>query len=69
MPLYEFRCDDCEEEFEKLVRSASAIDDVICPNCSSRKVTKRMSAFAAPVSGTRSGLSSTSTSSCSTGST
>ncbi len=69
MPLYEFRCDDCEEEFEKLVRSASAINEVNCPNCSSQRVTKRMSAFASQVSGTRSSFGHTSAPSCSTGST
>ncbi len=69
MPLYEFRCDDCEEEFEKLVRSASAVHEVDCPSCGSRKVTKRMSAFAAQVTGTRSNLGRASASDCSTGST
>ncbi len=69
MPLYEFRCDECEEEFEKLVRSASAVNEVDCPSCGSRKVTKRMSAFAAQLNGTRSSFGSSSSSDCSTGST
>ncbi len=51
MPIYEFRCDDCSEEFEKLVRSADAIHEVKCPTCGSEKVNKRVSSFAAKVSG------------------
>jgi putative FmdB family regulatory protein len=69
MPLYEFRCDDCEEEFEKLVRSASAVSEVNCPSCGSPKVIKRMSSFAAAYGGSRSPYGSSSSSECSTGST
>lgn len=46
MPLYEFDCPECGEPFEKLVRSASKIAEVVCPNCSSPDVKKRMSTIA-----------------------
>jgi putative FmdB family regulatory protein len=69
MPLYEFKCDECTEDFEKLVRSAAAIDEVVCPTCGSHKVTKRISSFAAQVSGASSAFGNASASSCSTGST
>ncbi len=68
MPIYEFKCDECDKPFDKLVRSSAATAEVECPHCGSRHVTKKMSTFAARASG---GLSfSTSTgSSCSTGGT
>ena len=31
MPMYEYRCLDCEEEFEELVRSVD--EEVECPEC------------------------------------
>jgi len=73
MPIYEFRCDDCGEEFEELILGSR--NSVKCPKCSSRNCTKKMSAFAFK-SGTQfvgtgkkagpscSGCSSTSCSSC-----
>ncbi len=69
MPIYEFRCDECEEEFEKLVRSTSTPTEITCPSCGSKQVAKRVSSFAARSSGTVSAFGSYSTSSCSTGST
>ncbi len=69
MPLYEFHCSKCEQDFEELV-----IDDdpVKCPGCGSGKVNKLMSACAhksggsfVPSSG-GSGCSSCSSGSCST---
>jgi putative FmdB family regulatory protein len=47
MPIYEYTCKSCEKAFEELVRSAEAGDKVICPECGSKKVEKRMSVFAA----------------------
>jgi putative FmdB family regulatory protein len=68
MPIYEFKCDDCKQPFEKLVRSSAATAEVACPVCGSQHVTKKMSAFAARPSG---GLSfaTDAASSCSTGGT
>lgn len=51
MPLYEFECLTCHDEFEELVRNAEAAKEVTCPNCGQRKVKKKLSAFAAKVSG------------------
>ena len=33
MPLYEYRCQECGKEFEKLVRSISSTPEVECPHC------------------------------------
>jgi putative FmdB family regulatory protein len=44
MPLYEYRCSQCGEQFEKLVRMS---DDrnVDCPHCGDPKVQKLVSCF------------------------
>lgn len=34
MPIYEYRCPDCGEKFEKLVRLDGTVE-VICPRCQS----------------------------------
>jgi putative FmdB family regulatory protein len=48
MPLYEYHCEDCGQEFEKLVRfSDPMIATPDCPGCSSANTRKRMSAVAA----------------------
>ncbi len=46
MPLYEFDCPGCGRTFEKLVRSASAVDQVVCPLCGNQHVKKKLSTFA-----------------------
>ncbi len=46
MPLFEFVCDDCEEPFEKLVRSSARGSDIVCPSCGSNHVHKKLSTFA-----------------------
>lgn len=49
MPLYEYKCSDCDHKFEELVKSGE--QKIICPNCRSEKVQKAFSTFAASVSG------------------
>ena len=46
MPIYEFDCHECGDNFETLVFSFSAIDKVACPVCESKDVHKRLSTFA-----------------------
>jgi putative FmdB family regulatory protein len=45
MPIYEFRCGDCETSFETLVR-AGRDDDAECPRCHGSRLTRQMSVFA-----------------------
>ena len=42
MPIYEYRCADCNHKFEYLVMGDSGPDK--CPTCSSISVNKQMSA-------------------------
>jgi putative FmdB family regulatory protein len=43
MPVYEYKCNDCSEEFEKLVSGSNP--DVACPKCNSKNITKKFSLF------------------------
>jgi len=45
MPIYEYRCSECGENFEKLLRSMSATVEICCPRCGSRRVKKAISLF------------------------
>jgi putative FmdB family regulatory protein len=44
MPIYEFKCDDCNQTFESLVLIASAIDSIRCKHCNSANIKKILSA-------------------------
>lgn len=43
MPIFEYRCKQCEQDFERLVFSGEE-KGVSCPKCKSKDVTKKMSA-------------------------
>lgn len=43
MPIYEYRCKQCEGEFEKYVPGASTA--VACPTCASDQVMRKLSVF------------------------
>lgn len=51
MPIFEYHCNQCNAEFERLV-FASDETDIQCPKCQSNKVNKKMSA-ASVASGTK----------------
>jgi putative FmdB family regulatory protein len=61
MPIYEFYCNQCKNEFEKLVFNAS--EKIVCPQCKSKKVHRMMSSFAFSSGGK---FNSTASSSCGT---
>ncbi|NWG12281.1 MAG: zinc ribbon domain-containing protein [Acidobacteria bacterium] len=46
MPIFEYECLKCGNEFERLVRGPGAADAVTCPGCGSKKVEQLYSAFA-----------------------
>lgn len=43
MPIYEYRCRECEARFERFV---SGNTRVACPECESRRVDRLLSVFA-----------------------
>ncbi|MHB8881541.1 MAG: FmdB family zinc ribbon protein [Thermodesulfovibrionales bacterium] len=68
MPIYEYVCNGCGMDFEKLVFGSP---EVICPSCASANIKKKLSAFGMsggdkPQAGSSSGCSSCSKGSCST---
>lgn len=68
MPIYEYRCTECGEEFEKFVRSMTAKEEIVCPACGSSKVEKKISLFGSRSAG-ESAFGVSAASGCSTGST
>jgi putative FmdB family regulatory protein len=53
VPIYEYVCLDCQEQFETLVLGSD--EEVTCPSCQSDKLERAMSCFAKGSSGTKSG--------------
>lgn len=47
MPIYEFKCDDCQEKFELLCQKGATGEGEKCPSCSSDKIKKQLSLFCA----------------------
>lgn len=41
MPIYEYHCNNCNQDFEYLVFGK---EDPVCPSCSKKKVTRLLSA-------------------------
>ena len=62
MPIFEYHCSSCNEDFEKIVFNGKT--KVQCPRCNGGKVTKKMSAFSFK-SGSRDVASSSKSTGCS----
>ena len=50
MPIYEYRCRRCGEEFERYV--ATVATAVACPSCAQSEVTRKLSVFGLRSDGT-----------------
>jgi putative FmdB family regulatory protein len=44
MPIFEYRCRECGESFEAIVKSSSA--RMVCKSCGSKRVEQLLSVFA-----------------------
>ena len=53
MPVFEYRCIDCNNKFEIFHKSANHQDDVVCPNCKSSNNKKLLSSFSASMEGSK----------------
>jgi putative FmdB family regulatory protein len=51
MPIYEYRCTQCANEFELLVLRTSPVP--ACPSCASQNIEQLLSGFAVNSEGTR----------------
>ena len=53
MPIYEYRCTDCGDDFERLVRSMFSVETITCPSCGGDHVKKAVSLFGTASGGSR----------------
>ena len=53
MPIYEYRCTDCGDDFERLIRSMFSVETITCPSCGSDHVKKAVSLFGTASGGSR----------------
>lgn len=51
MPIYEYKCNDCGSQFEKLVRRTSDVPEIECPSCGQKHLTQELSTFSARANG------------------
>ena len=49
MPVFEYKCSSCNVKFEVLHKSSVNQDEVSCPDCDSKKITKLLSTFSPSV--------------------
>jgi putative FmdB family regulatory protein len=64
MPIYEYVCKECNEDFDLLVFKSAEADNQACPHCGSTNLVRKMSAFARPGGGSSCGSCSSKSSSC-----
>ena len=63
MPIYEYRCRGCENEFEKLVIRSS--QTIVCPHCEGEEIERVLSVFSHSSDGQFSSSHGASSSTCS----
>jgi putative FmdB family regulatory protein len=52
MPIYEYRCGECEKTFEAVQSVHARVEDTACPSCNAQNATRLISSVASKVVGT-----------------
>jgi putative FmdB family regulatory protein len=47
MPIFEYKCNDCNKKFDVLHKSSANQEEVVCPDCLSKNHQKLFSSFTA----------------------
>ena len=53
MPIYEYRCGQCEQHFDATQSVHARAEDTVCPHCQAQSATRLLSASTTHVKGTR----------------
>lgn len=64
MPVFEYKCTDCNDVYDVLHKGAENPDIVQCPSCASRAYIKQFSSFAATTGGSVSSAPACDTGAC-----
>ena len=51
MPVYEYRCEKCEGQFEATQSVHARPEDTVCPHCNAKSATRMLSAFSSTIKG------------------
>lgn len=46
MPIYEYKCDSCGNQYEQIRRMSEADSGLACPQCNSEAIRRQLSSFA-----------------------
>ena len=47
MPIYEYKCLECNKIFEEFIRNSNDLGELLCPNCGSKSIKRIMSSYSA----------------------
>ncbi|MEO8047337.1 MAG: zinc ribbon domain-containing protein [Nitrospirota bacterium] len=53
MPIYEYRCGQCEKHFDATQTVHARVEDTVCPHCQAQNATRLLSACTTQIKGTR----------------
>jgi putative FmdB family regulatory protein len=62
MPIYEYRCSECQLKFARLQPMGAGSDGITCPGCDSDRVERELSTFASSTRGAGEGAAACPTS-------